>query len=253
MAGEEHIFISDVHLGAFSKEMETQIEDDLIALIEYAIINKARLYVLGDLFDYWMEFPNSKHLPKPGLCVREAFARYNKEVESALFITGNHDNWTLGYFEELGFDMEENYKIVDLENQRLLLMHGDGVFNTKGCFTRGWLHRLLRNDTFLKIYRGILTPGLGIFLMRLFSQLSKTLEREDLVTLTKNAAWATEHLPVDIVICGHDHAPRTEHLEHGLYINTGTFFHHKTVARCVNGEFTLAVWQPSTNDFAPFS
>ena len=253
MTEEEYIFISDVHLGAFSESEEERVETELVELIHYAISKKAHLYILGDLFDYWMEFPKSDQIPSPGKKVLEAFEIYNRTVGPALYITGNHDNWTLGHFETLGFDVENEYKVLELDGLRILLLHGDAVFNSNGGLKRGLLHQILRNRTFLKLYRSILPPSVGIFLMRSFSKLSKLFEHQDPVPLTDNAKWATEHLPVDVVLCGHDHIPRTEHLEHGLYINTGTFFYHKTVARYVNGEFSLVTWKSNTKEFAPFS
>ena len=253
MGADEHIFISDVHLGAFSDQKNAQIENELVALIEYAIHKKTRLYVLGDLFDYWMEFPGSQTIPQIGKKALAAFFEYNRTVCPALFITGNHDNWTLGYFEELGFKVEADFCVVEIDTIKTLLLHGDGTFDNNGLFLRGLLHRILRNESFLKIYRWILPPKLGIFMMNAFSSFSKLLERSDPIPLSKNAAWASEHLGVKAVLCGHDHLPRTEHLAHGLYINTGTFFHHKTVGRYVNGEFELVTWKSSTKEFAPFS
>ena len=59
----EHLFISDIHIGAFNNSVEEQIENDLIDLVNYAIDRNAQIYILGDLFDYWMEFTNSKYIP----------------------------------------------------------------------------------------------------------------------------------------------------------------------------------------------
>ncbi|HBQ60690.1 MAG TPA: UDP-2,3-diacylglucosamine diphosphatase, partial [Balneolaceae bacterium] len=63
MSFEQHIFLSDVHLGAFSAKTNKQIEEDLLALIEYCKQRHIELHILGDLFDYWMEFPEKGFVP----------------------------------------------------------------------------------------------------------------------------------------------------------------------------------------------
>ena len=57
MSEQPSIFISDVHLGAFDKAKEAEVENDLITLINYCCAHKIKIYILGDLFDYWMEYP----------------------------------------------------------------------------------------------------------------------------------------------------------------------------------------------------
>lgn len=128
---EQHLFISDVHLGAFSATTNQQIEGDLIALIEHCKEERIEINILGDLFDYWMEYPEKGFVPDLGKKVLDAFEEYNNTVSPALFITGNHDNWTFGHFKERGFDLESNFRLKEIDGKRLLLLHGDGVAAAK--------------------------------------------------------------------------------------------------------------------------
>ena len=249
----EHLFISDVHLGALSADKNREVEEELIKLIEYAISKNAQLYVLGDLFDYWMEFPNSEFLPSIGRDALDAFEEYNRTISPALYITGNHDNWTLKHFSDRGFDVEENHRIITLGNSKILLMHGDGTFDSDGSFSRPALHRLLRNQTFLKSYQSILPNSVALNLMKKFSEFARKIDQYDAEALSEHAPRALKLKKADIIICGHDHIPRTEHFNEGLYINTGTFFHHKTLARYVDGELSLVTWKSTTKEFIPFS
>ncbi|HBX66872.1 MAG TPA: hypothetical protein DEG32_12245, partial [Balneolaceae bacterium] len=136
----KYLFLSDVHLGAFSSETNRQIEEDLIALIQHCIDEEIKIHVLGDLFDYWMEYPEKGFVPDLGKRVLDAFERYNEAIEPALYITGNHDNWTFGHFKERGFEMEPNFRLLEIEDKRLLLMHGDGVAANKIDFPRAAFH-----------------------------------------------------------------------------------------------------------------
>lgn len=54
-----YLFLSDAHLGGFSKEKNRKIEEDLIELVDYCLEQQIQIAVLGDLFDYWMEYPGS--------------------------------------------------------------------------------------------------------------------------------------------------------------------------------------------------
>jgi len=53
----QHIFLSDVHLGALRPDQNEKLENELIELIRHCSENGIKIHVLGDLFDYWMEFP----------------------------------------------------------------------------------------------------------------------------------------------------------------------------------------------------
>ncbi len=246
---EEHLFISDVHIGAFDSKTEQKIESDLLALITYATETRAKLYVLGDLFDYWMEFPQSNFIPKIGANILAAFEIYNSTVSPAIYITGNHDNWTLNHFKERGFEIESDFRIVDVFNQKIFLMHGDGIFEKTMTLKRPLLHRILRNEWFLKLYRGILPKSLAIKLMQVFSNSTKKIGGRNPYPLNKNAEEILHGQIASTVITGHDHIPRVETFNSGLYINLGTFFYHRTLVRGVHGVLSLVQWDAQKKQF----
>ncbi|MBO6792335.1 MAG: metallophosphoesterase [Balneolaceae bacterium] len=248
----EHLFISDVHLGAHPPKKEAEIEHSLICLIKYAIRNKAKLYVLGDLFDYWMEFPNSDFIPQVGKPVLEAFKNYNTEVGQCLFVTGNHDNWTRGYFKSLGFDVEPNFRSLQIFDRNVLVMHGDGHWQNHPSLSRPLLHRILRSKLFLMVYQGILPKSVAINLMRLFSNTTRKIDDKDPNPLNNNAKFILEQSEVNVVLSGHDHIPRVETFNSGLYINLGTFFHHGTLVRGFENSFDLVHWDAESSTFTSF-
>lgn len=51
-----YFFISDVHLGLQSREIERYKENNLVKFINYAKENSDELLIIGDLFDYWFEY-----------------------------------------------------------------------------------------------------------------------------------------------------------------------------------------------------
>lgn len=250
---EGHVFISDVHLGAFHPAQNKEIEAQLISLIHYCANHKYALYVLGDLFDYWMEYPAKNFIPGFADNVLDAFEAYNKGLAPALYITGNHDNWTFGHFHERGFDVEENYREIHIAGYNLLLMHGDGVAGGDIHFPRKRLHRILRNPLFVKAYQKILPPRQGLALMKWFSAQTRKRDVSNPKPLNDFARDTFKAKNLDYIICGHDHLPRQEHFGKNVFINTGAFFKHQSVAVYTNGECTLVKWQANSQNFVPFS
>lgn len=249
MSEKEHLFISDVHLGAFSKEKEVEIELRLIALINYAIDRKAQLYVLGDLFDYWMEYPDSNFIPEIGKSVLNAFEKYNQTITPAIYVTGNHDNWTFGHFKERGFDVETKFRIINIDQSNVLIMHGDGQVGERNDFFRPAFHNILRNSSFTNYYQKVFPPEIGLQIMKKFSNLTRKRNHTNPIPLNNHAKSILSSNEIDIVLCGHDHIPRTETFSTGTYINLGIFFEHGTLVRYINNEFQLVIWRDRTKDF----
>tara|TARA_R110000868_G_scaffold37111_9_gene131490 strand:+ start:24874 stop:25653 length:780 start_codon:yes stop_codon:yes gene_type:complete len=252
MSEMEHLFISDVHLGAFSKEKETEIEARLISLINYAINKKAQFYILGDLFDYWMEYPNSKFIPKVGKAILDKFEEYNNTVSPAIYVTGNHDNWTFGHFKERGFDVETKYRILSIEGAKVLIMHGDGQIGKRKDFLRPAFHKILRHPSFIEYYQKIFPPKIGVGIMKKFSNLTRKRNHSNPEPLNNHAQTILKSSEIDFLFCGHDHIPRKETFNNGTYINLGTFFKHGTLVRYINNEFELVTWLDRTKDFVSY-
>lgn len=253
MAEQKCVFISDVHLGAFDSITEARVEEELISLINHCCEHKIKIYILGDLFDYWMEYPKKKYVPNVGANVIKAFQKHNLECEPTTFITGNHDNWTYGYFEEMGFDVESNYRIIKQNGLNALLMHGDGRFGKSDDLLRPFFHGLLRNKYFVKLFQTTLPPSIGISVMRRFSGFSKMNERNTPTPLNNHAKRILKEKDIDYILMGHDHIPRVETFKAGTYINLGTFFHHRTVVLYNNNEYKLVRWSASDKEFVSFT
>lgn len=237
------IFVSDVHMGAFPEKKETEVEQDLISLIDYAEANGFKINILGDLFDYWMEYTN--HHPRIGTNVLQRFSSLNN-YQPSLYITGNHDNWVDHHFSDLGFDVESEYRILKTNGKRILLLHGDGVKDKNIELQRPLFHRFLRNSYFVFLYKHIFHPSLGIWLMKWFARFSRSTFRgeEDVCTVPIDT-WAEKMMSqqrFDVIICGHHHYPRYKNINHGLYINLGNFFNKRTIAIYNNGKFELVKW-----------
>lgn len=247
----DHIFLSDVHLGAFTTEENQEIESDLITLIRHCIENDIQIHLLGDLFDYWMEYPS--YVPPFGEKLLAEFRSYNTKMLPVTYILGNHDNWTLGHFAQLGFNVIHESIVLPINNKNIFLHHGDGLADKSANIPRPILHRVLRNRLFTKLYQLILPPKPGIKLMKWFSDHSRkgfSFKPEILNSWSESFLKRNDY---DYILCGHDHIPRMETYSNGVYINTGAFFQYRSMAYYTNQEFELVTWNAEQKKFLPFT
>lgn len=245
-----HLFISDVHYGAFDEQKQDQLENDIINLIDYCEKHSIKLHVLGDLFDYWMEFPN--YIPSLGYNILARFETYHKKIGSTHFITGNHDFWTIDYFKKTGFEVWKNSKKISLGNKSVFLMHGDGLADKTFGMERPILNRMLRHPWFVSLYRSVFAADTANNIMKRFSEFTRDPKSESPKKLNKWAGKLISEHGEDVVISGHDHIARTETFPDGLYINTGAFHKDYTLAEYKNGLFQLVTWNSYQKNLLPY-
>ncbi|MEX0778469.1 MAG: UDP-2,3-diacylglucosamine diphosphatase [Balneolales bacterium] len=245
-----YLFISDAHLGGFSPEKNSDIEHDLISMIDYAESLEMSIIILGDLFDYWMEYPQRKPEIAPQLMAR--FQSFHQNNPGTLYITGNHDNWTVDYFKRNGFDVEPEYRILDINGKQALLLHGDGLSNKSFKLPRPILHRVIRNSYFVGLYKKVLPAQTGITLMRIYSRLSRTFKFWSVPGNPHLDNWAIKQLnkeEINAVICGHHHKPVFRTFDNKVYMNLGNFFDDRTAGIFANNCFRLVTWDSSSKNF----
>ena len=245
-----HIFLADIHLGAFHEEKNKQLEESLIQLIDYCEENSIQIHLLGDLFDYWMEYEN--YTPPLGKTVLSRFRIYNEKFNS-FYITGNHDFWTRGHFTDLGFNIKTEHASIDLDGKCMLMFHGDGLSDDTFQLSRPFLNDFIRKPGFVRLFQSIFDGEAGNHFMKEFSEFTRD---ENDMNPEHLSRWAKNYLSeshYDVIITGHDHLPRMETYNHGIYINPGAFHQHLTVIQYTNKAFKLVVWSNEEHKLVPFA
>jgi len=253
LSSEDILFISDVHLGGFPPQRDDQIQSDLLSLLNHAQEQRMRIVILGDLTDYFMEYDG--WVPHCGKAVFTWFREYhNRGNKPALFITGNHDNWSTDFYTKTGFLLSHESFRLTIGARQCLLLHGDGLSDSTMNLPRPGFHRLLRNPYFVGIFKALTSPAVGNEIMRWFSRYNRTRKGEIDLDFERLDFWAHETLKrnvAQIIIAGHHHHARFSQLSGSLYINTGAFFHDRTCALYDTNEgFRLVRWQSATTDFS---
>lgn len=125
-------FLSDAHLGSLAIEKGWAHQKKLINLLEEMSKDAVSIYMLGDMFDFWLEYyihDKSKHQYHP-FC-RE-IRKLVKQGIHVHFFTGNHDLWTFGGLAELT-KAEIHYEPCTIQRygKAIYLAHGDGLLPSK--------------------------------------------------------------------------------------------------------------------------
>jgi UDP-2,3-diacylglucosamine pyrophosphatase LpxH len=241
------LFLSDVHLGAFSDSDNRKIESDLIRLIHYCETKQLRMVILGDFFDFWMEYSGKP--PPLGQAVLRRFRDYHSKTGShTLYITGNHDNWTDEYLRKVGFDVEHEYRILRSNDTSIMVMHGDGLQDPGMKLPRPAMHRFLRNPYFVSLYQAILPSTPGWSIMQMFSGMNRKMEDSAKSRRQRELldAWARTRVrdddSIQAIIYGHHHHPVLWQKRGKTCMNCGFFGRDRTAGLYTNNNFKIVIW-----------
>lgn len=232
-------FISDAHLGSDEPQREQEKLAKLFRLLEMVESDGHKLYILGDLFDFWFEYKHA--VPKKHLHVVFRLASLTEQDIPVHYITGNHDFW-LGDFlaEESGVIIHRDSFETAEEGLRLFLVHGDGLSPADWKY-RAFVRFPLRNKLAIRLYR-LIPVDWGIPLAKKVSSHSRLhTSGRDRKFLDDYEAYARNKLAegYDAVIIGHTHEPQFKKFENGIYLNTGDFITHFSYGRLEGGRLSL--------------
>jgi len=148
------VFLSDAHLG-----LPTDDHYGRMLAFLAGLDGISDLFLLGDVFAYWMGF---SRVPARYAPVVERLAALHERGVRLHYVEGNHDMDVAPYFAgQLGADVHPERMEITLCGRRLLLMHGDTVDrDDRGYrFLRAFLRslpmkiltRVLKPETVLKV------------------------------------------------------------------------------------------------------
>jgi UDP-2,3-diacylglucosamine hydrolase len=241
---ETVIFLSDTH---FKYEIETAEERvNKTRFIDFLgeIAGISRLYLLGDIFDFWFEY-------------RSVVPRYYHDVLSALstlarggtriyLAGGNHDFWYGSYMSEtLGFNLLAPLATHEMQGRVVTMTHGDTLL--PGDYAYKTLKSVIRSGPAIALARLIHPDILYLFA----KQLSKTSKR---ITEKKTEACARILLEIapesffnwgnDAFVMGHVHYPRLEVFGDKTFVILGDWERHCTYLELAEGRFSLRTYGP---------
>lgn len=217
-----YLFISDIHLGLQSKEIENKKERLLVQFLNYAKDNCDELFIVGDLFDYWFEY---KHVYQKGYFrTLTALQDLTEKGIVVHYFIGNHDFFHKDFFEkEIGVNLYHDGKQFNLNGKKFFIGHGDGL--VKNDLGYNILKKILRNR-FIQFLYGLIHPDIGVGIAKHTSKSSR-----DYTTKKdygeEDGLFDAAKLKIDegneVVIFGHLHKKCFEKYKNGIYINLGSW------------------------------
>lgn len=238
-------FISDAHLGSGSDTKER--ERQLCEWLDTIRPDCRRLFLLGDMFDFWFTY---RHLVPRGHT--RLLGRLADMADSGVevhFFTGNHDMWVFDYLEkECGIVTHEEPAVFDIDGKRFLIGHGDGLGPTDPGFR--FIRHFFRSRICQRLF--VMLPSRLTFgIAHRWSASNKRLharqdtlhylgdDREGIVIYCKERL---ERERFDYCVFGHRHTPLTMPLTDSCtYLNTGDWLLNRNYAvfSPESGELTL--------------
>ena len=242
----KYYFASDFHLGAPTYESSRAREKRLVAWLDFIKIDAEAVFLIGDVFDFWFEY--STVIPKGYIRLLGKLAELSDAGVQLYIFKGNHDMWVFDYFEkELNAKIISDELIIEKDNKRLFLHHGDGLGKGDAKY------KLLKNffrSSFCQWLFARLHPNFGIGVANYWSSKSRLAnsKKEGIKYIEKEKSWIsqyyeelkTEQGKFDFIIIGHRHFPSKINLADGsTYFNLGEWVNYSSYAVLESGEVKL--------------
>jgi len=232
-------FIADLHLGGEIREKETLKEKVLLSFLDHIKDDVEELFIVGDLFDWWIEY--REVVPKGHYRLLAKIAEFTEAGIKITYMSGNHDFWRGKYFEEeFGIKISDSHIEKVIEGKKFYIHHGDGLaYNDTGYKI---LKKILRSKVSQFLYSWV-HPDIGIPLAKKTSITSRGYTSKKDYTqkdgLLDVAKQIINERGFDYVIMGHRHFPQAIKEGNGLYVNLGDWICNFTYGKFKNGEFSL--------------
>ena len=236
-------FLSDAH---FKYSKQDPLESTKRALFRNFLLSiegASRLYLVGDIFDFWFEYHSV--IPKYYGDVLDAIGRLAGSGTEVFITGGNHDHWFGSYLPDtLGVKILPSATVHEIQGRRVMITHGDNLL--PGDYGYKVLKVVIRSRPVVAIAK-LFHPDLLYAFAGAFSKTSKGLTHgwtgrcaERLVAMAPDNFFNEGN---DAFVMGHVHLPRLNDFDGKTFIILGDWETHFSYARLEGGHFTLESYQ----------
>jgi len=236
------IFIADAHL-------RNEADDNYRMLLRFLSTlegNTETLYILGDLFEFWIGSPHTvfPHYQP----VLEQLLRLAQLGTRIVYFEGNHDFHMGTYFTEtLQAEVHPGPAIVNIDEKRVFLCHGDQINHRDYGYT---LLRAVLHSHVSKLMIPLAPVALTSFIAERMSRQSSRKHgsrslRWDYPAIIRRFARHQFKRGCDTVICGHFHMPFIERSgsdDDRILLSLGDWINQYSYAELVDGHLSLRVF-----------
>ncbi|MCV2885954.1 UDP-2,3-diacylglucosamine diphosphatase [Aestuariibacter sp. AA17] len=202
------LFIADLHLSADRPD----ITQCFVSFIRTQAIHADALYILGDLFEYWI---GDDDINPFNTQVAQTIKSLSEHQVPVYFIHGNRDFLIKQAFaKRAGMTLLPEQKVIDLYGEPTVILHGDELCTMDEGYqkfrkkARGWWWPRLMLSLPLFMRRKIAENG-----RKESQQKQKSLAQEITDVTPKEVVTTLETHGVQRIIHGHTHRPAVHSLE----------------------------------------
>ncbi|MBT8221196.1 MAG: UDP-2,3-diacylglucosamine diphosphatase [Bacteroidia bacterium] len=235
MGQKKVYFASDFHLGISVKYSSEEREKQIVSWLDSIKSEADRIYLVGDLFDFWFEY---KHVvPRGYIRLLGKLAELSDSGIQLFIFTGNHDMWMFDYLsKELNAPLYRTPVIHEISGKKFFIGHGDGL--GPGDYGYKMIKKIFANKICQWLFAR-LHPNFGIALANFFSGRSRGMTRIEEQYLGDDREWLWSYantksktVDADYFIFGHRHLPIDVQLENkkSRYINLGEWMNFNSYA-----------------------
>jgi UDP-2,3-diacylglucosamine hydrolase len=241
-------FLSDTHFkhhknGAGAPDPRETQRRALFREFLQSIEGASRLYLVGDIFDFWFEYRSV--IPRYYVDILESIGRL-AESGTEIYITGgNHDHWFGSYLPDAyGVKVLPVSAVHEIQGRRVLITHGDDLL--PGDYGYKALKSVIRSRPVIGFAK-LIHPDLLYAFASAFSKMSKGLtEGKTVACADRLTSMAADNFFVDgndAFVMGHVHLPRLVESAGKTFIILGDWETHFSYARLEGGHFSLQYYQ----------
>jgi UDP-2,3-diacylglucosamine hydrolase len=233
-------FLADAHLGIESRELEDVKLRDLLAFLSHITGHCSKLFLAGDLFDFWFEYPGVPPRRHPE--VLHALAELSESGAGIHFLGGNHDYWAGPQLASMtGATVHRRPLSATCFGRRLFVAHGDGL--PAGDWGYKLLKAVIRSGPAIAGFR-LLPPRLGESIARWASGLSEVDEERIQRATPPMKAFLERKLAegYDAALVGHVHRQFMWKYDGGVAIIIGDWMSSRSVVALDDSGFRLLRW-----------
>ena len=236
---ESVFFLSDTHFAYHNRGENESKKRSLFLEFLHNIRGSDRLYLLGDIFDFWFEHGKSV----PGF-YDDILEGLRSLVESGTdtFITGgNHDHWLGRYLPEtLGVTVLPTLDTHELQGRIITMTHGDTLL--PGDYAYKALKAVIRSRPVIAVAR-LVHPAILYRFAGRFSAASKGMTHSKTEraaeSLLGRASDSYFKWGNDVFIMGHVHMPVFRRFDGKIFVILGDWEEHFSYLELRGGELSL--------------
>jgi len=236
-------FLSDTHFKYHSiSENETKKRRYFLDFL-LSIEGASRLYLLGDIFDFWFEYRNV--VPRHYHDILDGLYALHKGGTQIFMTGGNHDFWLGPYLSEtLGFTILPSITTHTLQGRTITFTHGDTLL--PGDHAYKTLKKIIRSRPVVALAH-LVHPDILYGFAHGFSKASKGITKKKtekskntLVNLAESSFFRWGN---DVFVMGHVHFPCVECFGDRVFVILGDWEDHFSYLRLEESKLYLEYYR----------